>query len=251
MSHMAERRRFDDSTTIVTGGTRGMGEAIVRGLVAEGGRVVFGGRDEAAGQALADELGPTVRFIRMDVGDEAGWLQAVGLALGWSGRIDGLVNNAGLMGQNPIADTNPEMLARLVATNQTAILLGLKHVVGPMRSAGRGSIVNIASVAALRGMAGISAYSGVKAAVAGITRAAAAELGPDQIRVNVIHPGPFATRMLSESMGEKGLEYAKTMVPLGRAGQPSEMIGPVLFFLSDESSYVTGAQLSVDGGLAL
>ncbi|WP_408587942.1 SDR family NAD(P)-dependent oxidoreductase [Novosphingobium sp.] len=245
------RQRFEGAVTIVTGATRGMGEAIVRALVAEGGRVVFTGRDRGAGAALEAQLAGAAEFVCQDVGVEEDWRAVVSHTLARMGCIDGLVNNAGLMGKNPIEGTTPQQIADLIATNQTSILLGMKYVVGPMRAGGGGSIVNIGSVAALRGMAGISAYSGAKAAVAAMTRAAAIELAPDRIRVNVVHPGPFATRMLSDSMGSEGEEYAKAAVPMGRVGQPREMAGPVLFLLSDESSYITGAELSVDGGLNL
>ena len=173
------------------------------------------------------------------------------IALDISGKIDGLVNNAGLMGKNPVAETSTDLLADLVSANQTAVLLGIKHVVGPMRAAGGGGIVNIGSIVVRRGMAWVSAHSGAKAAVAGITRSVAMELGPDQIRVNLIHPGAFATRMLAENVGEEeGRAYGATS-PLRRVGMPAEIVGPVLFLLSDESSYVTGAELDVDGGLSL
>jgi 3alpha(or 20beta)-hydroxysteroid dehydrogenase len=243
--------RFEGKVVVVTGGTRGMGEAIVRQLIAEGCTVVFGGRDLRAGGVIADQLGPAAHFVKLDVACEADWRSIVDLALGISGKIDGLVNNAGVSMANPLAETSVEVLADLVAVNQTGVLLGIKHVVGPMRAAGGGSIVNIGSVAVRRGMAGLSAYSGVKAAVAGISRAAAMELAPDQIRVNTVHPGPFATKMLTDALGEEGLAYVASVTPLGRVGQPREIAGPVLFLLCEESSYVTGAELSVDGGRGL
>lgn len=245
------KKRFEGKVVLVTGGTRGMGEAIVRQLVAEGCTVAFGGRSVAAGEAIAEELGPAARFVQLDVASETDWSNFVAVALGICGRIDGLVNNAGLSAANELASTSAEVLADLIAVNQTGVMLGIKHVVTPMRAAGGGSIVNIGSVAVLRGMAGLSAYSGVKAAVAGMTRAAAMELAPDQIRVNTIHPGPFATQMLTDAMGEEGLAIAASLTPLGRVGQPEEIAGPVLFLLSDESSFVTGAELSVDGGRGL
>ncbi len=243
--------RFEGKVVIVTGGTRGMGEAIVRGLVAEGGYVVFGGRDTTAGKAIEAELGATARYVQHDVGSEAEWESVAAAALDFTGRIDGLVNNAGAVENNPVAETSLDMLARLAATNQNSVLLGIKHVVGPMRAEKSGSIVNIGSIAVRRGMAGISAYSGAKAAVAGITRAAAVELGPDGIRVNTIHPGPFATRMMRENAEPEVLAAVLAAMPLRRMGEPKEIVGPVLFLLSDESSYVTGAELSVDGGGAL
>lgn len=240
--------RLDGQVIIVTGGTRGMGEATVRGIVEGGGQVVFGGRDVVAGEALALELGENAMFVRQDTADEADWVAIVKTAVQAFGRIDGLVNNAGMMGKNPIAETDMALAAELVATNQTAILLGMKHVVPAMRRAGGGSIVNIGSVAVGRGMALISAYSGTKGAVAAISRSAAAELGPDGIRVNTVHPGPIATRMLDDSMGPNAQELIAELTPLGRVGQPSEIAAPVIFLLSADSSYMTGAELAVDGG---
>jgi 3alpha(or 20beta)-hydroxysteroid dehydrogenase len=243
--------RLSETVAIVTGGTRGIGEAIVRGIVAEGGRVVFGGRDEAAGSAISRELGNQAYFVRQDVALEDDWRKIVAVALQAFGRINGLVNNAGLMAQHAVAETTLDLAQSLFATNQLSVLLGIKHVVGPMRSIGSGSIVNIGSVAVRRGMAGISAYSGAKSAVSGITRSAAMELAAENIRVNAIHPGTFDTRMLAESMGADALEYAADVTPMHRAGNPREMVGPVVFLLSDDGSYVTGAEIPVDGGLSL
>lgn len=244
-------RRLDGKVVIVTGATRGMGAAIARGIVAHGGKAVLGGRSSAQGQELADKLAPNAVFAPLDVSSEADWSAIVTLALQQFGRIDGLVNCAGVMGKNPIAETSLALLHDLIATNQIGVLLGMKHTVPSMREVGGGAIVNIGSIGALRGMADISAYSGTKAAIHGITRSAAMELANSNIRVNTIHPGVFATQMLEDSMGSEGLTYGAQVTPLGRVGQPEEMIGPVVFLLSDESSFVTGSTLSVDGGLSL
>jgi 3alpha(or 20beta)-hydroxysteroid dehydrogenase len=243
--------RLDGKVVIVTGATRGMGEAIARGIVANGGKVVLGGRGAAQGRAVADSLGGNAIFSQLDVGNEADWEAVTTLTLQRFGKIDGLVNCAGVMGKNPLAETSVELLYSLISTNQIGVLLGIKHCVPAMRVAGGGSIVNIGSIGALRGMADISGYSGTKAAVSGISRSAAMELASANIRVNTIHPGVFATQMLDESMGSEGEIYGAKVTPLGRVGQPHEMAGPVVFLLSDESSFVTGSTLSVDGGLSL
>lgn len=243
--------RLQGKVVIVTGATRGMGEAIARGIVAQGGKVVLGGRSAAKGQAVAQDIGPNAVFSSLDVGSESDWSAMVSLALRSFGRIDGLVNCAGLMGKNPLAETSLPLLHDLIATNQIGTLLGIKYTVPAMRKSGGGTIVNIGSIAALRGMADISAYSGTKAAIYGITRSAAMELASDNIRVNTINPGVFATQMLEDAMGSEGLTYGAQVTPLGRVGQPEEMVGPVVFLLSDESSFVTGSTLSVDGGLSL
>jgi 3alpha(or 20beta)-hydroxysteroid dehydrogenase len=243
--------RLEGKVVIVTGATRGMGEAIARGIVAHGGKVVLGGRSSVQGQSIADGLGPNAVFAQLDVGSEADWEAAAALASQRFGKIDGLVNCAGVMGKNPLAETSLALLHDLISTNQIGVLLGMKYCIPAMRAAGGGSIVNIGSIGALRGMADISAYSGTKAAVSGISRSAAMELASANIRVNTIHPGVFATQMLEDSMGSEGLVYGAQVTPLGRVGQPHEMVGPVVFLLSEESSFVTGSTLSVDGGLSL
>ena len=243
--------RLDGQVIIVTGGTRGMGEATARGIVESGGKVVFGGRDSASGDVIAAELGENARFVRQDPASEADWVTIVRTAVEVFGRVDGLVNNAGMMATNPLTETDAGLVSELVATNQTAILLGMKHAVPEMRKLGGGSIVNIGSVAVARGMAQISAYSGTKAAVAAMSRSAAVELGPDNIRVNTVHPGAIATKMLDDNVGPNAREIVAQLTPLGRVGEPSEIAAPVIFLLSADSSYVTGAEIAVDGGRAL
>ncbi|MEJ7927220.1 glucose 1-dehydrogenase [Sphingobium sp. AN641] len=239
--------KLSGKIVIVTGGTRGLGEAIVRAVISQGGRVVFGGRDEAAGQAIASELGDRAMYMRQDVGNESDWEAVTGAAVTAFGRIDGLVNNAGMSIGGPIEELTVEGIEQLVRVNQIGVLLGMKHVIPAMRAAGGGSIVNIGSVAVPRAFASLSVYTGTKAAVAGMTRSAALELGADRIRVNVIHPGPIATKMLSAQSRARASE----ITPLKRIGEPDEIAGSVTFLLSDESAFITGAELNVDGGRGL
>lgn len=236
---------------IVAGGTRGMGEAQVRGIVAEGGRVVFGGRDEAAGQAIASDLGEHALFVRQDVALEDDWKRIVATTIEHFGGLDGLVNNAGLALTASLAKLDIDDVQRMIGVNQISVMLGLKHIMKPMRDRGGGSVINVGSATALRAHAGTIAYAGTKAAVVGMSLSAAAELAPMRIRVNVLHPGFFDTRLLEESSRGHGKRLGVERTPLGRVAQPQEIVGAAVFLLSDESAFVTGAQLTVDGGLTL
>jgi 3alpha(or 20beta)-hydroxysteroid dehydrogenase len=237
---------LDKQVIVVSGGTRGMGEASVRGLVASGAQVVFGGRDEAAGKAIEASLGGQARFAKLDVAREQDWENIFRLAKTQFGPVTGLLNNAGLLLQKAITDVTVSELEQLMRVNQIGVLLGMKHAVPAMREAGHGSIVNIGSVGAHKGFPGISAYSGSKAALVGITLSAALELAPDRIRVNIIHPGPFETSMLKQSLAGSAVDGRVT--PLNRVGQPREIAALVVYLLSDDSSFVTGAQIAMDGG---
>lgn len=240
--------RLRGKVIIVTGGTRGIGEAVVRGIVREGGQVVFGGRDESAGKAIMAELGEATCYVRQDVTVRADWAKIVDTALDRFGRITGLVNNAGQLRVAELAKLSDQDFAYHVAVNQTAVLLGMQYVEEPMRRHGSGSIVNIGTPAGSRAVAGLVAYAATKAAIFGMSLSAMAELAPHNIRVNVIVPGMFDTRLLAESSDGRGRERAALKAPMKRIGEPVEMVGPVVFLLSDEASYVTGAVLSVDGG---
>lgn len=244
-------QRLENKVILVSGGTRGLGEAISRAIVSEGGNVVFGGRDEQSGTAIARSLGERARFVRQDVTVEDDWQAMCRLATEQFQHIDGLVNNAGMLIIESLEASTLESAQRIIATNQLAVLFGMKAVVGAMREGGGGSIVNIGSVAVRRGLPSLVSYSGTKAAVVGMSRAAAAELAADNIRVNVINPGPFETEMMEQSRREKGSVENARITPLGRLGDPREIAGTVVMLLSDESRFMTGAQIDVDGGSSL
>lgn len=241
--------RLNGKVVLLSGGTRGMGEAQVRAMVAEGAEVVFGGRDEAAGAAIEAELAGRATFKRLDVTQAADWRAMVALAVDRFGRIDGLVNNAGVGVTHALTDISDDDWAEVIAVNQTGVFLGMREGARAMLAAGTpGSIVNVASPAGTKAHANLVAYSAAKAAVIGMSRAAAKELAPQGIRVNVFIPGFFATRLLTETTSSAALERGAQLTPLGRVAQPAESAGAMIYLLSDESGFVTGTQIVADGG---
>ena len=240
--------RLDGKVALVTGGARGQGEAEVRRFAAEGAKVVISDVLVQEGTALADEVGEQVAFNRHDVSSEEEWDAAIAFTLERFGGLHALVNNAGIARGAPIAQHTVADYERLVAVNQVGVFLGIRSAITPMTDAGGGSIVNISSGAGLRATKYMIGYAATKYAVTGMTAAAALELARYGIRVNSIHPGVIDTPMV----GDTGTDAMKAMIkatPLRRVGSPDEIANVALFLASDESSYMTGAHLSVDGGI--
>jgi 3alpha(or 20beta)-hydroxysteroid dehydrogenase len=241
--------RFQDKIILVSGAARGQGAAEVRRLIKEGARVVLGDVREQEGLELAASLGSCASFRRLDVSDVADWDKVVAHCEQLGG-LHGLVNNAGIYQPKPIRDTDPELLEAHFRVNQLGVVLGLKSAAPLMQRSGGGSIVNVSSTAGLQGIPNAIAYVGTKWAVRGMTKTAALELASGNIRVNSVHPGLIDTPMLS-SRARDDLERRAAMIPLKRMGTVDDVTNLVLFLLSDESAYVTGAEISVDGGLSL
>ena len=243
--------RMQGKIAIITGGARGMGAATCRLFAREGATVVITDMLEPDGSALAQEIGGDAGFMRHNVADEGDWRRVVSETLARHGRIDALVNNAGVTSFGPITEIDVAEIDRVYDVNVKGPLLGMKHVGQAMRAAGRGAIVNIASVDGFRGANSIGLYSSSKWAVRGMTKTAALEFGPVGVRVNSVHPGGVDT-VMGNPRGEQGVErqWAYTRVPLQRIGEPEEIAAASLFLCSDEASYVTGAELAVDGGWA-
>jgi 3alpha(or 20beta)-hydroxysteroid dehydrogenase len=237
--------RFDGKVALVTGGARGMGEAHVRGFVAEGARVVIGDVLDHEGETLAKDLGDATVFVHLDVTDPESWDAAVAKAEEVFGTVTILVNNAGIVLFGAVDQISIEDFDKTIAVNLRGGFLGTHAVAAGMKAAGGGAIVNISSTAGLMGYAGIAPYVASKWGVRGLTKASALDLGPT-IRVNSIHPGPIDTPMTA------GLDpslVATQRIP--RYGRPEEVTAAVLFLASDESSFKTGAELAVDGGAVL
>jgi 3alpha(or 20beta)-hydroxysteroid dehydrogenase len=240
--------RLDGKVAIVTGGARGQGAAEVRLFAAEGARVVISDVLVDEGRALAAELGDTVAFTRHDVSSEEEWEAAVAFTLERFGGYHVLVNNAGIAHGAPIAQHTVADYERLVAVNQLGVFLGIRSAITPMTEGGGGSIVNISSGAGLRATKYLIGYAATKYAVTGMTACAALELARNGIRVNSIHPGVIDTPMVASNTPEMTAAMIK-VTPLRRLGQPDEIAQVAAFLASDESSYMTGAHLPVDGGM--
>ena len=239
--------RFAGKVVLISGGGRGMGAVEAGMLVAEGAQVVVGDVRPEEGEALARTLGPRCRYLAMDVTEAGDWDRAVALCLGLGG-LHGLVNNAGVYTPEPLRDTGAASWDRHLAVNQTGVFLGLKAAAEPMIAAGSGAIVNLSSIAGLRGVADAFAYTATKWAVRGMTKCAARELGPHGVRVNSVHPGLIDTEMLRVRTPAQLAERTK-QVPQARLGTAEEVARTVLFLLSDEAAYVNGAEVTVDGGI--
>ncbi|MER7012909.1 glucose 1-dehydrogenase [Saccharopolyspora sp. NPDC000359] len=239
--------RLAGKVAIITGAARGQGAAAARRFVAEGAQVLIADVADEAGKALADELGPAATYQHLDVSSEDDWVDAV-RAAGELGRINVLVNNAGVLHFSELADTSLADYERVIRVNQVGTFLGMREVV-PAMSDGGGSVINVSSVEGIGGMPLMVAYAASKFAIRGMTKVAAVELGRHGIRVNSVHPGAIDTRMIPEAVGgEVPMDQVGKRVALGRVGQPEEIADLVVFLASDESSYCTGAEFVADGG---
>ncbi|MFE2379629.1 SDR family oxidoreductase [Streptomyces sp. NPDC059398] len=234
-------------TVIITGGARGLGAEAARQAVDAGARVVITDVLDEEGAATAAELGTAARFLHHDVTSEEDWTRVVAFATAEFGEVHGLVNNAGISAGAYLETTSVESFRRVLDINLTGVFIGMKSVIPAMRESGGGSIVNISSAAGLMGLALTGGYGASKWGVRGLTKIGAVELGTERIRVNSVHPGMTYTPMTASVGIEKGEgNYPNT--PMGRVGEPPEIAGAVVFLLSDAASYVTGAELAVDGG---
>jgi 3alpha(or 20beta)-hydroxysteroid dehydrogenase len=242
--------RLEGKIAIITGAARGMGAAEAELFVAEGAQVLLADVKDDEGKQLADRLGDRAVYLHHDVGEAADWATLVEHAeIAWGG-VDILVNNAGVSRSGGIDEFTWDDFDVMVRVNQRGVLLGMQAVLAPMRRQGSGSIINVASGAALRGWTGLLVYSGTKFAVRGMTQAAAAELAADNIRVNVIHPGCIDTPMHQQNPAETQARLLER-IPMKRFGEPAEVANMALFLASDESSYITGTDFAVDGGILL
>ena len=242
--------RLQDKVAIITGAARGMGAAEARIFAKEGAKVVLGDIQVEDGQSVAQEIneaGGQAIFIEMDVSKQSDWQRAIDAAISNFGKINVLVNNAGIIERDSLEETTEETWDRIMAVNAKGIFLGTKAVVPHMREAGGGSIVNISSISGMISQ-GYPAYNASKGAIRVFTKSAAVEYARDNIRVNSIHPGTIWTSMSTYKQAFTPETRAK-VIPMRRVGQPEEIAYPALFLASDESSYMTGSEVVIDGGV--
>ena len=241
--------RLDGKTALITGGARGQGAAEARLFAEEGANVVLTDVLDAEGEQVAAEVGGT--YIHHDVTSEDEWSEVVTRTVELYGGLDVLINNAGIYIATPLIGGNLDDYRRVIDVNQVGVFLGMREAAPAMIPRGGGSIVNISSVAGLRGGGGAFGYTASKWAVRGMTKAAAVALGPYGIRVNSIHPGLIETAMLHQlpNVEAGNLDQMVQRIPLGRVAEAEEVAKLALFLASDDSEYSTGSEFIIDGGL--
>ena len=239
--------RVDDKVVLISGGAQGMGAAHAKMLVAEGAKVVIGDILDEKGEALAAEIGDaypeSARYVHLDVTQADQWQAAVDLAVQTYGKLTTLVNNAGIVALGKIGQFDMDKFRNVIDVNLIGTFLGMQAVVEQMKAVGGGSIINVSSIEGLRGAPMVHPYVASKWAVRGLAKSAAIELGKFNIRINSVHPGFIRTPMT------KHFPDDMVSAPLGRPGRPEEVATFVVFLASDESSFSTGSEYVVDGGL--
>ena len=247
--------RLDGKSCLISGGAKGLGAAQARLFAREGARVAVGDILDADGGRLVEELrasGADSVFLRLDVTSETDWEGAVGAVMCELGALDVLVNNAGIYNRALVEDTTLEEWERVMSVNSTGVFLGTKHAVPAMRRSGGGSIVNMSSVAGLVGSRTQTVYNASKGAVRLLTKSTAVQYAADGIRANSVHPGVIETDMMKEVVRNEDERATRmSLTPIGRFGTAEDVAHGVLFLASDEASYVTGAELVIDGGLTV
>ena len=244
--------RLEGKVALISGGARGMGAEEARIFAREGAKVIIGDISEGEGKAVKaqiSEAGGQALFVRLDVTEESDWTNAVNQAVSRFGKLDILVNNAGISSRAFTDDTAIDAWDKIMEVNSKGVFLGTRAAVPKMLEAGGGSIINISSIMGLVGSAGgHPAYNASKGAVRIFSKAMAVRHGKDDIRVNSVHPGfmpPMASGIAYDQEQRRG---SLEQTPLGREGRIEEVANAVLFLASDEASYITGAELAVDGG---
>ena len=244
--------RLDGKVALISGGARGQGAVEARLFAREGAKVVFGDVLDSEGRQVEAEIraaGGEATYVHLDVTNENDWREAVGTAVQAYGRLDILVNNAGIIRRFSIEDTTREVWDEVMAVNSTGVFLGTKYAIPIMRQTGGGSIINISSISGMIAV-GAPAYNASKGAVRVFTKVTAVEHARDRIRCNSIHPGPIDTPMLrsAHTDPEAAMRQRLSLIPLGRLGTAEDIAYGALYLASDESAFVTGAELVIDGG---
>ncbi len=244
--------RLEGKVALISGAARGQGACEGRLFVQEGAKVVLTDILDEEGEAVAAEIrqqGGDAIYVRLDVTQEQQWQDVIQATVDRYGKLDILVNNAGIFPMVRVEDTSVELWEQVMDINVTGVFLGTKHAIPAMRAAGGGSIINISSVAGLVGGSRAAAYSASKGAVRILTKGTAVQYAADGIRANSVHPGIIVTQMTEELLSDESTrEQRLTGTPIGRFGTVDDVAYGVLFLASDESSYVTGSELVIDGG---
>jgi 3alpha(or 20beta)-hydroxysteroid dehydrogenase len=243
---MSQAQPLRGKVAIITGGARGMGAATAEQFVAQGANVVI--TDVLDGSMVAHRLGASATFLRHDVSDEQGWSKVLTQTLKLYGRLDVLVNNAAVLRVGAVQDTDASAMDQAYRINQLGTFFGMRAVIETFKAAGAGCIINMSSCVAMRGVAGQFAYAASKWAVRGMTKCAALELAAFKIRVNSVNPGPIDTPLM-ESYTKDQKAAIEALIPWGRLGRPEEVAGAVAFLASDAASFISGAELEVDGAV--
>ena len=244
--------RLDGKVALVTGGAHGMGAEECRLFAREGAKVAIGDIREEDGRRVEAEIaeaGGDAMFVNLNVSDENSWIAAVAQIAERYGKLDVLVNNAGISGSGETDFRSTDAWDRLLDINARGVFLGIKHAVPEMQKAGGGSVVNISSISGIVGQETVHpGYNASKGAVRLLTKATAVQHAKENIRINSVHPGMMPPMLTSFQRGDARRERLMNDVPMGREGQPIEVANAVLFLASDEASYITGTELVVDGG---
>ena len=242
--------RLERKVALISGGSRGMGAFEAELFVKEGAKVVVGDVREEEGRALVDKIGGDAVFVRLDVTSESDWAAAVNESVDRYGKLDILVNNAGIGGHGTVENTTVADWDRVMAINAKGVFLGTKSAIPELRRAGGGSIINISSQLGLVGVDNSSPqYQASKGAVRLLTKSTAIQYAGEGIRANSVHPGPIVTPMTEAGRADpERNELTLSRIPLGRHGEPDDVAYGVLFLASDESSFMTGSELVIDGG---
>ena len=245
--------RLENKVALISGGARGMGATEAKFFAQEGAKVVIGDVLEDEGrqtEAEITEAGGECLFVALDVTSEAQWQAAIATTVARFGKLNVLVNNAGIFRGERVEETTGELWDSVMEVNVKGVFLGTKHAIPEMRKAGGGSIINISSDAGLVGSGRAAAYATSKGAVRIFTKSAAIQYARDGIRVNSVHPAIIETPMTAEVLADEATRQSRmAMVPLGRIGRAEDIAYGVLFLASDESSFMTGSELVIDGGL--
>jgi 3alpha(or 20beta)-hydroxysteroid dehydrogenase len=242
MTDFPTGNRLDGKVALISGGARGMGATHARAMVAQGAKVVIGDLLDDEGEAVAAELGDAAVYVHLDVTDREQWAAAVATAVDRFGKLNVLVNNAGIANFGPIGEYTAQQWDTMIAINLTGVFNGIDASVEALKAAAPSSIINISSTAGIQGYASLPGYNAAKFGVRGLTKSVALDLGVHDVRANSVHPGVIATPMTEE------LDTPQKHVALRRVGQPIELANLIVYLASDESSFSTGAEFIADGG---